>query len=176
MPSYDPDQKEYVFECAVDEKNQVTGIVVYGEATLADRVWELYWIAVDPRRKGLGIGRRLMDHFEGGLRAAGARMILVETSGRPDYAGTNEFYVRCGYREAARIRDYYREGDDIVVRLYECAGHGGEATLTLDWSPTSAQAVDLLGQPVDVPVQVRGKQVRIALQPWQIATLKLGRG
>jgi len=67
----------------------------------------------------------------------------------------------------------YREGEAMIVRLYEREGRGGDATLTLDWSPTSAQAVDLLGRPMEVPVRALGQQVQLTLRPWQIVTLRL---
>ena len=67
----------------------------------------------------------------------------------------------------------YCEGETLIVRLYEHEGRGGEATLTLDRSLTSAQAVDLRGRPMEVPVRVSGQQVYITLRPWQIVTLSL---
>ena len=70
---------------------------------------------------------------------------------------------------------YYAEREGARVRFYECEGRGGEVTLTFDWAPSSAQAVDLLDRPVDTPVQAHGKQVTLTARPWQIVTLKLGR-
>jgi len=67
----------------------------------------------------------------------------------------------------------YREGEATVLRLYGREGRGGEVALTLDWAPTSAQAVDLLGQPMEVPVRASGRQVQLTLRPWQIVTLRL---
>jgi ribosomal protein S18 acetylase RimI-like enzyme len=49
------------------------------------------------------------------VRAMGGRQVVAETSSRPSYDGTRIFYRRRGYREAARIPDYYRPGDDLVV-------------------------------------------------------------
>lgn len=67
----------------------------------------------------------------------------------------------------------YREGEATIVRLYEHEGRGGVATLTLAWAPSSAQAVDLLGRPMELPVRVAGREVQITLRPWQIVTLRL---
>ena len=74
----------------------------------------------------------------------------------------------------AQLSACYWEGEHLLVRLYEREGMGGEATLTLDRAPQSAQAEDLLGQRADVPVQVQGQEVRVLLRPWQIVTLRLG--
>ncbi len=49
----------------------------------ADRVWNLYFIAVSPTAHGAGAGTQLMDHVEHQLRSAGedaARVLIVETS------------------------------------------------------------------------------------------------
>ena len=41
--------------------------------------------------------------------------MLVETSALPQYDRTRAFYVKCGYEEEARIRDYWAADDDLVV-------------------------------------------------------------
>jgi alpha-mannosidase len=69
----------------------------------------------------------------------------------------------------------YAEGDELVVRLYEHTGMGGWATLTLPWSSPAARAVDFLDQPVEAEVTLAGSEVRVALRPWQIATLRIDR-
>ena len=73
----------------------------------------------------------------------------------------------------ALISAYYREGGAAILRVYEHTGRGGEAAITLDWSPSSVQAVDLLGCEVDATVAHRANRIRLQLRPWQIATLKL---
>ncbi len=42
-------------------------------------------------------------------------MLLIETSGVPDFAGQRAFYARLGYDEEARIREFYAPGDDKIV-------------------------------------------------------------
>lgn len=43
------------------------------------------------------------------------RFLLVDTSGTAQYDRTRAFYVRCGYRQEARVRDYWTAGDDLVI-------------------------------------------------------------
>jgi ribosomal protein S18 acetylase RimI-like enzyme len=76
--------------------------------------WDLYWMAVDPARQGLGLGTALVEEME--RRIAGrARLVIVETAGRPDYAATRGFYEARGYRAVRRIPDFYAPGDDQVT-------------------------------------------------------------
>jgi hypothetical protein len=41
--------------------------------------------------------------------------MFVETSGLPTYERTRRFYLKNGYEREATLRDYYRDGDDLVV-------------------------------------------------------------
>jgi hypothetical protein len=76
----------------------------------------------------------------------------------------------------AMLSAYYSEDHHLFIRLYEREGKGGETTLTVDWAPSTVEAVDLLGHPIDVPVRVVDHRVGVDLRPWQIVTLKMGRG
>ena len=44
-----------------------------------------------------------------------ARLIAVDTSGRPDYTPTRDFYLARGYLAVARVPDFYAPGDDQVI-------------------------------------------------------------
>ena len=57
----------------------------------------------------------MLRRVEEDLRARGGRLLLVETSSLPQYDRTRAFYVKCGYEEEARVRDYWAVGDDLVV-------------------------------------------------------------
>jgi len=77
--------------------------------------WNVYLIAVHPDLRNQGIGAALMHHVEQTLTARGERLLLVETSGLPEFERTRGFYRRLGYEEEARIRDFYDAGEDKVV-------------------------------------------------------------
>lgn len=109
-----PDESGY-FALVVEEAGQVRGYACWGPTPLTDGTHDLYWIAVDAREHGRGHGRALLTAVEDRLRREGARLLLIEAAGRPDNAPTLNFYVRCGYEQLARIRDFYRPGDDKVV-------------------------------------------------------------
>ena len=77
-------------------------------------------MAVDPALQGAGIGTALLLEME--RRLAGvARLIVVETAGRPDYRATRAFYEARGYRVGAIIPEFYAPGDDQVVYVKSLA-------------------------------------------------------
>jgi ribosomal protein S18 acetylase RimI-like enzyme len=81
----------------------------------ANRVWDLWWIGVDPRRHGAGVGTSMLRAVEELARAAGGRLLVVETSAAPALAQTRRFYAQRGYTECGRIPDFYDDGDDKVI-------------------------------------------------------------
>jgi ribosomal protein S18 acetylase RimI-like enzyme len=98
-----------------DEADGPVGLAYCVPERLTSGTWNLLLIAVHPDRQGQGRGTALMQAVEAALAARGARILLVETSGLPDYARSRAFYRRLGFGEEARIRDFYRAGDDKVV-------------------------------------------------------------
>ncbi len=82
---------------------------------MADRVWNLRAIAVRPRAQGRGAGRALVGAVEAAASAAGGRLLLIDTSSGAAFAPARAFYGRLGYRTAARIADYWADGDDKVT-------------------------------------------------------------
>jgi len=97
---------------AVD--GRLAGWICWGPTPCTQGTYDLYWMAVDPARQGAGIGTALVAAMERRLAGA-ARLVIVETAGRPDYAPTRAFYHARGYRQAAVIPDFYAPGDDQVV-------------------------------------------------------------
>jgi len=41
--------------------------------------------------------------------------MVVETSGRSDYAPAHKFYAALGYQLVGRIPDYFQDGDDGLI-------------------------------------------------------------
>jgi len=106
---------DYTFVGAFTPDDELAGYACYGPTPGTDRTFDLYWIAVDPRRHGTGSGTAILTEVERSLEAQRARVLIVETSSRSDYAPTRRFYERRGYEVAARLRDFYAPGDDRVI-------------------------------------------------------------
>jgi len=109
-----PEHRDYIiFSCV--EGDQILGYYCVGPTPATQGTFDLYWIAVKPSAQGQGIGGKLNTHAEDLVRQEKGRLVIVETSSQPRYERTRMFYLSHGYSEVARIRDYYRVGDDLVV-------------------------------------------------------------
>lgn len=98
-----------------DDGGEVVGVAYAAPERMTDGTWNLYMIAVRPDRQGRGRGTALVRHVEQTLTARGVRVLLVETSGLADFEPARAFYRKCGYEEEARVRDFYKTGDDKVI-------------------------------------------------------------
>ncbi len=98
-----------------DDDGGPVGVAYYAPERMADGTWNLYMIAVHPNRQRQGRGAALVRHVEQALAARGVRILLVETSGLASFERTRTFYRSLGYEEEARIREFYKSGDDKVV-------------------------------------------------------------
>jgi len=77
---------------------------------MTEGTWNMLAIAVLPSGQGQGAGGALVGRLESDLRTAGHRVLLADTSGTDEFAETRKFYLRNGYAEEARIRDFWRQG------------------------------------------------------------------
>ncbi|NEU74663.1 GNAT family N-acetyltransferase [Hassallia byssoidea VB512170] len=98
-----------------DDDNGPVGVAYCEPERMTDRTWNLQLIAIRPDRQGQGRGATLLRYVEQTLTARGGRVLLVETSGLPDFERTRAFYAKSGYEKEARIRDFYAQGVDKVV-------------------------------------------------------------
>jgi GNAT superfamily N-acetyltransferase len=104
-----------------DVDGRLVGWICWGPTPCTLGTYDLYWMAVEPALQGSGIGSALLSEME--LRLDGlARLIIIETTGRPDYAATRAFYEARGYRATATIPDFYAPGDDQVVFVKDVSG------------------------------------------------------
>lgn len=82
---------------------------------MTDGTWNLLLIAIHPELQGKGVGKQFMGYIEQQIRDIKGRILLVETSGLPEYSLTRKFYPLCNYTKVACIPDYYEKGDDKIT-------------------------------------------------------------
>jgi GNAT superfamily N-acetyltransferase len=91
----------------------------FGPIACTRSSFDLYWIAVQGDCRGRGLGTLLLAQSELKVRRMGGTRMYVETSSRPHYEPTRQFYLRRGYRQEASIPDFYDCGEAKVVYVKE---------------------------------------------------------
>lgn len=99
------------FWIRITEGEQLIGFACYGKNDFSVHSWELYWIAVHQDFRNHSYGRALLQAAEERIRQKGGKILWIETSGRPLYKPTEEFYKKNGYRLEVSLQDFYGPGD-----------------------------------------------------------------
>ena len=108
--------EESGYRCAVAEETaRPVGFACWGATPCTEGTFDLYWIAVHPGCQRKGLASRLLDEVLGDVTRSGGRLLVVETSGSEAYSPARRFYETRGFRETARIPDFYRPGDPKIV-------------------------------------------------------------
>lgn len=98
-----------------EQEDAILGVAYYQPREAADRVWDLTMIAVRPSDQRSGRGVAVLNWVENDLREHGQRLLMIETSATAQYEQARSFYLKAGFDEEARVRDYWEEGDDLVI-------------------------------------------------------------
>ena len=93
------------------------GYSCFGPIAGTQASYDLYWIAVAPQHQRAGVGTALLERSETLVANAGGHRVYVETSTRAQYLPSRSFYHRRGYREQAKLADYYGPGDGKLILL-----------------------------------------------------------
>jgi GNAT superfamily N-acetyltransferase len=93
----------------------VMGFTCYGPRSLTRGTFDLFWIGTAPSAQRKGVGHALMEATEQAVRSSGGRLLIVETSSRPEYEPARRFYDSHGYRREALVKDFYDVGDSLVL-------------------------------------------------------------
>ena len=104
----------YFFDLA-ESGGKLLGYSCYGATPCTLNSWDLYWIAVDPTLQSRGLGKQLMNRMMNHIREMGGRSIWIETSSRPLYEPTRQFYIRYGCEILSQLPDFYGPGDDKLI-------------------------------------------------------------
>lgn len=90
------------------------GVVAYAGLDHGGDVADVMTVAVAPRARGLGLGRRLLDELEARAGARGAASLMLEV--RADNAAARALYDHSGFVVLSTRRRYYQPGDvDALV-------------------------------------------------------------
>ena len=93
----------------------IAGFLLLGPTPATVGTYDMYWIAAHPDFQGRGIAQELDAYAMQFVKARGGYLLIAETSSQPSYSRTRGFYTKQGYEELARIADYYKPGDDLII-------------------------------------------------------------
>lgn len=109
----DAESADIWLTCEMD--GEAVGFCYAVPEALAEGAWNMLAIAVLPTVQGRGFGGAIVAHLETVLRERQQRILIADTSGTDAFAPTRAFYQKHGYREEARIRDFWADGDEKIV-------------------------------------------------------------
>jgi ribosomal protein S18 acetylase RimI-like enzyme len=95
--------------------SRAAGAAYFGPEPMGPGVWSLWFLGVRHAARRAGLGRALVDAVEAEARAAGARLLMVETSSGDAYNAARKLYAAAGFDTEARIRDWYAPSEDKIV-------------------------------------------------------------
>lgn len=105
----------YFFLFAEEHQFHPMGFAIYGPTPCTSHSFDLYWIGVHKKHQGKGIGKLLLNEAELHVAELGGKYIWIETSSRPLYEPTRNFYLQNGYIITAQLPEFYGENDDKVI-------------------------------------------------------------
>ncbi|MGK7910127.1 MAG: GNAT family N-acetyltransferase [Synechococcus sp.] len=94
---------------------QPIGVIYCAPELMTQGTWNVLMLLVRPSHQRQGYGGALMSQIEATLAKQNANLVIVETSSLDEFQPARAFYAKCGYREEARIRNFYSPGDNKVV-------------------------------------------------------------
>jgi ribosomal-protein-alanine N-acetyltransferase len=80
----------------------------------------LFLLAVQPKSRGAGVGRAMLEWLETSCRTAGMQSIRLEV--RISNEAARRFYERSGYSMVSRLAGYYDGQETAVVMAKSLAG------------------------------------------------------
>lgn len=108
--SYGTENCGYHWMKLIDE-NGMVAFANYVKNSFSVHSWDLYWIAVNQNSRHRNLGTLLLKAVEDDIRNSGGKILWLDTSGRPLYDPTENFYKKNGYTLQASLKDFYAPGD-----------------------------------------------------------------
>lgn len=109
-----PESSTYRFLFAEDNQ-KIYGYTCFGLIPCTLAGYDIYWIVVHESARGNGIGSRLLKETERAIVGLEGCRVYIETSGRRLYDTSRSFYEKHGYREAARLDEFYAPNDPKII-------------------------------------------------------------
>ena len=106
----------YIFNI-VEIDDKPVGFTCYGKIPGTADSFDLYWIAIHKSQIGKGIGKILMTKAIEDIDKMQGKNIWIETSSRPIYEPTRQFYMKNNCDLITELPNYYGPNDNKVIFL-----------------------------------------------------------
>ncbi len=114
-----PERRDYRIYCACPGPEELAGYVCFGVIPMTSDCYDLYWIAVDEKFAGTGVGAALLSFMEESAANEHVRRIYIDTSSTPAYEAARSFYKKHHYDVVCVMNDFYRPGDHKLIFMKE---------------------------------------------------------
>ena len=106
----DPEARALVIE----RDGTIAGLAIYGLVAGTIGAAKLHALVLDRGISADDIGGRLANAASAAARSSGARLLVAELPDDPAIGAVPAVLVRNGFREEARIADFFREGVSLT--------------------------------------------------------------
>jgi len=110
---------DYIIEVLENDEAFVVAYVCFGQTPLTEHTFDFYWMVIDSSHQRHGLGYMLFQHVEKQVRGRGGKLLMCETSSLEGYERVLRLYEKLGYQPVARIKNFYRDGDDKLIYMKE---------------------------------------------------------
>jgi len=110
------EKDEYDYNIFIYEyEKKAVGYHCVGKRYMTAGTFDLYWIVVDSKYHGKGIGKKLLRQAEEFIKEQRGYLVIAETSSQPSYEATRKFYHSNDYEVLADIKDFYKVNDNLII-------------------------------------------------------------
>ena len=112
---FDRGQEKYLVFVANDQEGRVRGYVCFGPQPTTAGTYELYHLEGIPGCELARTRQLLFEFVESRVSGERGRLLVTQFTSRPDFDELRTFYLNNDFCEAARIKDYYGEGNHQII-------------------------------------------------------------
>lgn len=107
------EEKMFHYGILLENQGEILGYLV---GQLVFEMGDLFYIAVNPTKRGKGYGLELMKRFMSDAKSLEAETISLEV--RMSNEAAISLYEKCGFSRATVRKNYYSDGEDALLMVY----------------------------------------------------------
>lgn len=97
------------------DDDEPVGVAYCAAEPVTSGTWNLLMLWTRHDRENHGHGSALVERVEKVLTDRQARLLIVETSGLPEFEKARAFYDKISFVQEARVKNFFAPGDDKII-------------------------------------------------------------